>query len=118
PHMVTYVKGTVNDAVTKQPLESAVEIVDLEKNVPAYQDYSSEERGDFLATLTTGKNYGLNISKEGYLFYSANFSLVGHVNKDPFNIAVLLQPIEVGNKVILNNIFFDTNKSDIKDQSK
>ena len=31
PHMVTYVKGTVDDAVTKQPLEAAVEIIDLEK---------------------------------------------------------------------------------------
>jgi outer membrane protein OmpA-like peptidoglycan-associated protein len=118
PHKVTYVKGTVNDAVTRQPLESAVEIIDLEKNTSVYQDYSSADRGDFLATLTTGRNYGLNISKDGYLFYSANFSLAGHEDKNPFNIAVLLQPIEVGNKVILKNIFFDTNKSDIKDESK
>ena len=118
PHMVTYVKGTVRDAKTKQPLESAVEIIDLEKNAPVYQDYSSEDKGDFLATITTGKDYGLNISKDGYLFYSANFSLIGRVDKDPFNIDVLLQPIEVGNKVILKNIFFDTNKWDLKDQSK
>jgi outer membrane protein OmpA-like peptidoglycan-associated protein len=118
PHQVTYVKGTVNDAITKQPLESAVEIIDLEKDIPVYQDYSSAEHGDFLATLTTGKNYGLNISRDGYLFYSANFSLIGHEDKNPFNIAVLLQPIEVGNKVILKNIFFDTNKSEIKDESK
>jgi outer membrane protein OmpA-like peptidoglycan-associated protein len=118
PHQVTYVKGTVNDAITKQPLESAVEIIDLEKDIPVYQDYSSAEQGDFLATLTTGKNYGLNISRNGYLFYSANFSLIGHEDKNPFNIAVLLQPIEVGNKVVLQNIFFDTNKSEIKDESK
>ena len=118
PHMVTYVKGIVKDTITKQPLEAAVEIVDLEKNIPVYQDYSSAEQGDFLATLPTGKNYGLNISKDGYLFYSANFSLVGHENKDPFNLIALLQPIEVGNKVILKNIFFDTNKFDIKAESK
>lgn len=118
PHKVTYVKGIVSDAITQQPLESAVEIVDLEKNIPVYQDYSSADRGDFLATITTGKNYGLNISKDGYLFYSANFSLIGHEDKKPFEITALLQPIEVGNKVILKNIFFDTNKSDIKDESK
>lgn len=118
PRMVTYVKGIVSDAITKQPLESAVEIVDLEKNLPVYQDYSSAEHGDFLATLTTGKNYGLNISRDGYLFYSANFSLIGHEDKNPFNLTALLQPIEIGNKVILKNIFFDTNKADIKDESK
>ena len=52
------------------------------------------------------------------MFYSANFSLVGHRSKNPFDITVLLQPIEVGNKVVLNNIFFDTNKFDIKPESK
>lgn len=118
PHEVTYVKGIVLDAVTKQPLESAVEIVDLVKNSPVYQDYSSADQGDFLATITTGKDYGLNIARDGYLFYSANFSLAGHVNTEPFHITAYLQPIEVGNKVILKNIFFDTNKFDIKDESK
>ncbi len=117
PHIVTYVKGTVLDAQTKQPLESAVEIIDLQKNTPVYQDYSGADEGDFLATLTSGKNYGLNISKSGYLFYSDNFSLIGHDAKKTFNISVLLQPIEVGNKVVLNNIFFDTNKFDIKPES-
>jgi outer membrane protein OmpA-like peptidoglycan-associated protein len=118
PHVVTYVKGTVVDASTKEPLEAAVEIIDLEKNQPVYQDYSSALHGDFLATLNAGKNYGLNISKNGYLFYSANFSLVGIKNKEPFLISVLLSPIEVGNKVILNNIFFDTNRFDLKPDSR
>src|SRR6185312_11118771 len=57
PHQVTYVKGTVLDAVTKQPLEASVEIVDLVKDNPVYEDYSSAEEGYFLATITTGKDY-------------------------------------------------------------
>jgi outer membrane protein OmpA-like peptidoglycan-associated protein len=117
PHMVTYVKGIIKDAVSKQPLEAAVEIIDLEKDLPVYQDYSSVTAGDFLATLTSGKNYGLNISKNGYLFYSDNFSLVGHQAKNPFNIAVFLEPIAVGSKVVLKNIFFDTNRFDLQPES-
>ncbi len=117
PHPVTYVKGKVADAKTTQPLEAAVQIIDLQRNVAVYQDYSDEVDGTFLATLIAGKNYGLNISKSGYLFYSANFSLVGHEPKTPYSLSVLLQPIEVGNKVILNNIFFDSNKFDLKPES-
>lgn len=117
PHLVTYVKGIVKDAKTLAPLEAAVEIIDLQKDQSVYGDYSDPDEGSFLATLTTGKNYGLNISKEGYLFYSQNFSLVGHEAGKPYDISVLLQPIEVGNKVILNNIFFDTNKFDLKPES-
>jgi outer membrane protein OmpA-like peptidoglycan-associated protein/tetratricopeptide (TPR) repeat protein len=118
PHVVTYVKGNVNDAQSKAPLEAAVEIIDLQSNLPVYQDYSSVEEGSFLATITSGKNYGLNISKSGYLFYSENFSLIGYKAKNPFNISVSLSPIEVGNKVILKNIFFDTNKFDLESESK
>jgi tetratricopeptide (TPR) repeat protein len=118
PNVVTYVKGSIKDIKTKEPLEAIIEIIDLEKNMPVYQDYSSEDLGEFLATLAAGKNYGLNISRQGYLFYSDNFSLVGHAPKTAFNISVLLSPIEVGGKVILKNIFFDTNKFDIKSESK
>jgi outer membrane protein OmpA-like peptidoglycan-associated protein len=118
PHIVTYVKGIVEDLKTKQPLETAVEIIDLQNNLPVYRDYSAAEKGDFLATITSGKNYGLNISKSGYLFYSENFSLVGHSPNNPFNITVLLEPIDIGNKVILKNIFFDSNKFDIKPESQ
>lgn len=118
PNIVTYVKGTVADKNTKAPLEAAIEIIDLQKNIPVFQDYSSAEGGAFLATLGAGKNYGLNISREGYLFYSDNFSLIGLKDKKAFNISVLLSPIEVGNKVILKNIFFDTNKFELKAESK
>ncbi|MGY3211258.1 OmpA family protein [Mucilaginibacter sp. HD30] len=118
PKPVIYVKGYVFDAKTKNPLEAAVEIVALQDSKPVYQNYSSVTEGDFLATLTSDRNYGLNISKKGYLFYSENFSLIGYKSDKPFNIRVLLQPIEIGNKVVLRNIFFDTNKFDLKPESR
>ncbi|QQL51314.1 OmpA family protein [Mucilaginibacter ginkgonis] len=117
PRMVTYVKGTVTDAQTKKPLDAIVEIIDLEKNQQVYKDISVPE-GFFLATLASGKNYGLNISKEGYLFYSQNFSLKNHAADKPFIANVGLNPIEVGKKVILNNIFFGTNKYQLEADSK
>jgi outer membrane protein OmpA-like peptidoglycan-associated protein len=117
PRVVTYVKGNIYDAKTRQPLQAAVEIIDLEKNRAVYHDFSSTGQGDYLATLTSGKNYGLNISKNGYLFHSENFSLAGHIAKEPYNLTVYLDPIEVGSKAILKNIFFDTNRFDLKPES-
>ena len=117
PQIVTYVKGIITDAKTKLPINANVEIVDLENNKTVYQKTSDKE-GNFLSTLTYGKDYGLNISKKGYLFYSENFSLHGIDNKKEYKIDVPLQGIEAGNKVVLKNIFFDTNKYDIKKESK
>ncbi|QJD98169.1 OmpA family protein [Mucilaginibacter robiniae] len=118
PHLVTYVKGTVAIGLNKQPIDAAVEIVDLEKNQTVYQNYTSAAHGEFLATLPVGKNYGLTITKNGYLFYSENFSLKDHQSGKPYQIDIALDPIEIGKKAILKNIFFDTNKYTLKPESE
>ena len=117
PKVVSFVKGDVKDAKTNKPIVAIVEIIDLETNKTVYKN-TLEDDGHFLATLTAGKKYALNISKGGYMFYSENFSLTGENEKKQFQINVPLQTIEAGNKVVLKNIFFDTNKFDIKDESK
>jgi outer membrane protein OmpA-like peptidoglycan-associated protein/Tol biopolymer transport system component len=118
PHAVTYVKGSVVDATTKKPIDAAVEIVDLVTNQPVYQSPSSPPDGGFLVTLVTGRNYGLTVSKNGYLFSSENFSLSGQQPHKPFVIEVPLNTIEIGRSAILKNVFFDTNRFDLKPESQ
>jgi outer membrane protein OmpA-like peptidoglycan-associated protein/Tol biopolymer transport system component len=118
PHAVTYVKGSVVDANTKKPIDAAVEIVDLVTNQPVYQSPSSPPDGGFLVTLVTGRNYGLTITKNGYLFSSENFSLSGQQPHKPFVIEVPLNTIEIGRSAILKNVFFDTNRFDLKPESQ
>lgn len=118
PNVVTYVKGKVKDAKSNQPLDADVQIVDLKTNQTIFQNVNALNQGEFLATLPTGKDYGLSISRPGYLFYSENFSLIGQKIGKPYNITVALQHIEVGNKSVLRNIFFDTNEFTLKPESK
>ncbi len=118
PTVVTYVKGTVKDARSKQAIDTDVQIVDLKTNQLIFQNVNALNQGSFLATLPTGKDYGLNISRPGYLFYSENFSLSGQNSGKPFVIDVALQAIEAGKKSVLRNIFFDTNKFTLKPESK
>jgi len=118
PNVVTYVKGLIKDANSKQPLDADVQIVDLKTNRLIFQNVNPLNQGQFLATLNVGKNYGLNISRPGYLFYSENFSLLNQKTGKPFIIEVSLQEIEAGKKSILRNIFFDTNQFVLKPESK
>jgi outer membrane protein OmpA-like peptidoglycan-associated protein/tetratricopeptide (TPR) repeat protein len=118
PNIVTYVKGNIKNAQTHTAIEADVEIIDLNLGTSVYKNTSSIDSGNFMAPLVLGKNYGLNISKPGYLFYSDNFSLEGHEVAKPFIINVELQPVEIGNKVVLKNIFFETNEYDLKEESK
>jgi len=51
----------------------------------------------------------LNISKDGFLFYSENFSLEAMQTADKtYEMQIPLQPIKAGEVVILRNVFFDT----------
>ena len=117
PKVVTYVKGKVKDAKSNEPLDADVQIVDLKTNKQIYQNISALNQGEFLATLNVGNDYGLNISRPGYLFYSENFSLSKQTSGKPYNIDVALQAIAIGSKSVLRNIFFDTNAFSLKPES-
>lgn len=117
PIKVTYVHGTVSDAETKEVLDAKIQIINLNTNQIIFDDVSDFETGEFLATMTVGKTFGLNVSKEGYLFYSKNFTLNTNLSDKPFDIGVPLQKIKVGGLVVLNNIFFDTNKFNLLPES-
>ncbi len=119
PQNLTFVKGKIIDAKTKQALQSTVDIFDLETQKPVTKVFA-DANGNFLAVLPAQKNYLMNVNKDGYLFYSDNFSLkdvVTDYNK-PFMVDIALQPIDTGISIELKNIFFDVDKFDLKPESK
>jgi len=119
PEMITYVKGKVYDAKTKQPLGAHFELIDLASAKPVIVSDANTGNGEFLVTLPIDKNYALNVSQSGYLFYSANFALKELTDKTkPFTMDVPLEPIDTGNVVELKNVFFETAKFDLKPESK
>ncbi len=118
PIAVNYVKGVVFDEESKARLGAIVDIIDLEAGNSIHTSYADKIDGTFLTTLTKGKEYSINVSKDGYLFYSENFSIEKNQIGKPIILEVPLQKIAVGKKVVLKNIFFDSNKFDLKPQSK
>ncbi len=119
PEKITYTKGKIFNAKTKDPLDANFELIDLENSQVITQSYS-DANGQFFVTLTANKNYMVNVNKPGFLFYSDNFSMKGKetdFNK-PFILEIPLQPIDTGSTVELKNIFFDVNKWDLKPESK
>ena len=77
PSKINYVKGKVFDAKTKVPLGAHFELIDLETSKTMIISDANSGNGEFLVTLPIDKNYALNVSQPGYLFYSENFSLKG-----------------------------------------
>jgi len=118
PITVTYLKGIVFNNETKEELEAHFELIDLETGKTVIESNSDKTTGEFLVCIPTNSEYALNISKDGYLFYSENFKLKGNSSEtDPFLKDIPLQIINNDEIVILKNIFFDTDKYDLKKES-
>jgi len=118
PNKVTYMKGVVFDAETDQKLEARFELIDLATGKTAVESNSNPGNGEFLVCLPGNTNYALNVSRDGYLFFSENFSLSGdNTSSDPFLKDVPLHRIRAGEKVVMKNIFFETDKYDLLPES-
>ena len=119
PASVSYVHGKVYDKNTLIPLSAAFELIDMQSNKVVVSSSSDLVTGEFVMSLPVDKDYALNVSCKGYLFFSMNFN-VGkeHDSVNPVKLDVPMQPVAVGEKVVLRNIFFDTDKYELLPDSK
>jgi len=118
PILVSYFKGKVFDSETKAPIDAKFELIDLKSAKTINQATADKFNGEFLVCIPTDKDYALNVSKDGYLFYSENFTLTGVSDKSkPFIKDIPLESVKEGNKIVLKNIFFETNSFELKKES-
>lgn len=118
PNPVSFVQGEVFDAFSFRKLEARLELIDLTTGEVMVEAYSNPGNGQFLLVLPPGKDYALNVSRKGYLFYSANFSLKGVKAGEPVMLEVPLEKLSEGSSVVLNNVFFDTDSYELKPESR
>ncbi|MBA3662862.1 MAG: OmpA family protein [Bacteroidetes bacterium] len=114
---VTILKGIVTDAKTNQPLEASIELIDNDKNIVLATFKSNSATGKYLVTLPSGKNYGIAVKKDSYLFHSENFNIPEGADFQEYNKDVALKKIEIGSTIVLRNIFFDFDKATIRPES-
>jgi outer membrane protein OmpA-like peptidoglycan-associated protein len=118
PDPISYVKGKVYDKNDKHPLSADLELIDMQSGKVVVNSISDPAGGEFLLSLPVDKSYALNVSCKGYLFYSQNFSIDnGRDINNPLLLDIPMQPLLVGEKVVLHNIFFETDKYDLKPES-
>ena len=115
---VNYVKGRVVDAITQKPIVATVELYDLETDELSSRVKSDSLTGEYLITLTKGSEYALYVNKNGYLFDSRYFSFQEDDSVNPELADILLNKINRGESVNLNNIFFDFDKFVLREKSK
>ena len=114
---LTILKGVIRDALTKAPLEAEIEIVDNQANSVIATFKSNSTSGKYLVSLPAGKNYGIAVKKTDYLFHSENFDIPATAAFQEVEKDVDLKNLAVGKKIVLKNIFFDTDKATLRPES-
>lgn len=114
---LTILKGEITDAFTNRPLETNIELVDNSKNEVIANFKSNSQTGKYLIMLPSGKNYGIAVKKEGYLFHSENFDIPLSSGFQEVIKDIQLKNIAVGSKIVLKNIFFDFDKATLRPES-
>ena len=115
---VAILKGIIRDDKTKKPLEAVIELIDNEKNEVSARFSSNASNGKYLVSLPAGKNYGIAVMAENYLFHSENFEITDEAQYLEVEKNIDLKQASVGTVIVLRNIFFDLNKYTLRDESQ
>ena len=93
-------KQYVGNKSTRVGTFATVEIFDYLRKKPFFLSHSDSKTGEFTLILPDSGEYGLNVRKPGYVFYSSK------IDKTKDTLYVFLSKIERGKSVVLDNIFF------------
>ena len=114
----TYTQGRVFDAVSKQPIKADVQLYDLNTNELTQYVTSDPENGEYTVVLNEGRQYAMYAVADKYLMKSLSFDYSDKRTFDPLTLDIYLEPVRAGRKMVLNNLFFDTNKYELKPKSR
>lgn len=114
---LTIMKGTITDALSAIPVEATIEIIDNEKNELITTLTSNSKTGKYLVSLPSGKNYGIAVKADGYLFYSENIDIPEATAYQEVTKDIVLSKVGIGSKIVLKNIFFDYGKETLRETS-
>ncbi|MEQ9423425.1 MAG: OmpA family protein [Cyclobacteriaceae bacterium] len=117
PDPVVLVYGRVLNSATKEPLKANIFYETLPEGKEVGLARSEPENGTYKIVLPFGKQYGFLAKAKDFYAVSENLDLTDLKEYTEIEKDLYLSPIEVGEVVRLNNIFFEFGKAELKPES-
>ncbi|MFY0689218.1 MAG: PD40 domain-containing protein [Cyclobacteriaceae bacterium] len=114
PKPTVVVQGIVSNVKTQEPIGAVVLIEDINTGELLSVNKSNSSSGEYLVVLPAGRDYSVSASSKGFFFFSQSFELPADTSYQEIVNDIALEPIEKGTKVILNNIFFESGRAELK----
>jgi OmpA-OmpF porin, OOP family len=116
PNPVVLVYGKVLNAKTKAPLSAEIYYEILPQGEESGKA-NADQLGRYKIVLPSGHLYGFRASYPEYLSVNQNIDLKETKTYTEIEKDLFLVPIEVGEIIRINNLFFESSKSDIQEAS-
>jgi outer membrane protein OmpA-like peptidoglycan-associated protein len=117
PIKTLYFEGLVVDATTKKPIPGKFQLVDVKTGKEVIRSEADQITGEFLVSLPINQEYALSVSYPGYNFYSSNFNMLPGQDQEAVHMNIEMVPIGSDIPVVLANVFFDLNKTELRPES-
>ncbi len=106
PDPIAFIHGKVLNAKTLQPVVAKISYEVLPSGEEAGFATSNPANGIYKIILPYGKNYGFHAKATGYISVNENMDLTLAQSHQEINYDLYLVPLEVGQTIKLNNVFF------------
>ncbi len=115
---VVTIRGKVTDE-NHIPIDAALLWYNLSKGSNIGSLTSDPQTGDYIITLPIGSSYSYFAEKNGYYSVSNSIDLLNESLYREMNVDIILKSIQSlqNASIVLNNIYFDFDKSELKTES-
>lgn len=117
PEPVVLVYGRVLNSKTQEPIKANIVYQVLADGKEIGTAISNGTTGEYKITLPKDKAYSFMAQTDNFYPVRENLDLTTLTDYKEIKRDLLLAPIEVGQTIRINNIFFDSGKSDLKPES-
>ncbi len=117
PQKTSYVIGIVKDKLTGKKLKADIDLFSLATGDKVTTTYSDAQTGKFILNLPANSDYAFKAGAKGYAYHSENFSLSESSLDKPYELVIELEPIQKNVKMVMKNVLFEVDKSDLKPES-
>ncbi len=113
PNAVVQLTGSVYNMVTNKPVQAKISIQQTATKADTVCVTFDPETGDYKLMLPAQKTYTLTASQKGFLTFSEPLDLSKENSFKEIKKNIYLVPIEPGQRMTLNSVFFEQSKFDI-----
>jgi outer membrane protein OmpA-like peptidoglycan-associated protein len=117
PKPVVLLYGKVIDSKTGKPVDAKITYRDLVSDKEVGIASSEPETGNYIIILPAGRRYSFLAKHDNYVSVSDHFDVSRLNDYEEIQKDLLVTPVEEGQTIRLNNIFFDSGKSILRSES-